>query len=36
MPQSAFRNQILKALLVSDFALLQPAMRHVELDIKVR
>ncbi|MEI9405693.1 Crp/Fnr family transcriptional regulator [Mesorhizobium argentiipisi] len=34
MPQSAFRNHILKSLAPDDFALLQPSMRHVELGIK--
>jgi CRP-like cAMP-binding protein len=36
MSQSLFRNQILKALSLEDFALLQPAMRHVELGIKAQ
>ncbi|PTE08400.1 cyclic nucleotide-binding protein, partial [Mesorhizobium helmanticense] len=36
MPQSLFRNQVLKALSPEDFALLQPAMRHVELGLKAQ
>ncbi|MER8628973.1 Crp/Fnr family transcriptional regulator [Mesorhizobium opportunistum] len=34
LPQSLFRNQVLKALSSQDFALLRPSLRHVELDIK--
>ncbi len=36
MPQSFIRNHVLKALSPEDFALLQPSMHHVELDIKAR
>ncbi|MEI9405898.1 Crp/Fnr family transcriptional regulator [Mesorhizobium argentiipisi] len=34
MPQSTFRNHVLKSLAADDFALLQPSMHHVELGIK--
>ncbi|MER9307610.1 Crp/Fnr family transcriptional regulator [Mesorhizobium sp. M0496] len=36
MPQSLLRNHVLKTLSSEDFALLQPSMHHVELDIKAR
>ncbi|TPK65516.1 Crp/Fnr family transcriptional regulator [Mesorhizobium sp. B2-4-19] len=36
MPQSNFRNDILKTLAPEDFALLQPSMHRVELAIKAR
>ncbi|MER8843151.1 Crp/Fnr family transcriptional regulator [Mesorhizobium sp. M0913] len=34
MPQSLLRNHVLKALSPEDFALLQPSLHHIELDIK--
>ncbi|KAA3448603.1 cyclic nucleotide-binding protein [Mesorhizobium sp. SARCC-RB16n] len=36
MPQSLLRNYVLKTLAAEDFALLQPSMHHVVLDIKAR
>ncbi|MBZ9996141.1 MULTISPECIES: Crp/Fnr family transcriptional regulator [unclassified Mesorhizobium] len=36
MPQSIFRNHVLKTLSPEDFTLLQPSMHHVELGIKAR
>ncbi|WP_245279170.1 Crp/Fnr family transcriptional regulator [Mesorhizobium loti] len=36
MPQSTFRNYVLKSLTAEDFALLRPSMHHVELAIKAR
>ncbi|TPL00435.1 MULTISPECIES: Crp/Fnr family transcriptional regulator [unclassified Mesorhizobium] len=34
MPQSTFRNHVLKSIAPDDFALLQPSIHHVELGIK--
>src|SRR5438445_6720596 len=36
MPQSHLRNQVLKALSPEDFALLQPSLHRIELDIKAQ
>ncbi|MBZ9697523.1 Crp/Fnr family transcriptional regulator [Mesorhizobium sp. CO1-1-9] len=36
MPQSTFRNHVLKTLTPEDFGLLRPSMHHVELAIKAR
>ncbi|MEI9401751.1 Crp/Fnr family transcriptional regulator [Mesorhizobium argentiipisi] len=36
MPQSTFRNHVLKTLTPEDFALLRPSMNRVELAVKVR
>ncbi|MFU0506237.1 Crp/Fnr family transcriptional regulator [Pseudaminobacter sp. NGMCC 1.201702] len=36
MPQSLLRNHVLKALSSEDFALLQPSMHHIELNIRAQ
>ncbi|TJV19000.1 MAG: Crp/Fnr family transcriptional regulator, partial [Mesorhizobium sp.] len=36
MPESLFRNRVLKSLSPEDFALLRPSLHRVELDIKAQ